>query len=136
MEILKKPIVKDLITNITYALLIIIYFICFNTQSTILDTAVLERYIDISKKDFSSVKEDLKFLQECLKTTLKQYEEYFEQRFIQGLSIRKYAEIYHLNRGSVEHIQKKLFTALAEELQARDISDGNNRLWNPQDEEE
>ena len=96
----------------------------------------MKRYIDISKKDFSSVKEDLKFLQGCLKTTLKEYEEYFEQRFIQGLSIRKYAEKHHLNRGSVEHLQKKLFTALAIELQARDISDGNNRLWHPQDEEE
>ena len=52
MEILKKPIIKDLITNITYSLLIIIYFIYFNTQANILDTAVLERYIDISSMTF------------------------------------------------------------------------------------
>ena len=96
----------------------------------------MKRYLNISKRDCSSLKEDLKFLHGCLKTTLKQYQEYFEQRFVQGLSIRKYAEKHSINRGSVEHIQKKLFTALAVELHARDIADGNNRLWVPEDEEE
>ena len=46
-----------------------------------------------------------------------------------GLSIRKYAQAHNLNRGSVDYIQKKLFSALAAELKARDVSDGRCRLY-------
>ena len=52
MNILKKPIVKDIITNIVYLMLIIIYFVCFNTQVTSLEQTILIRYIDISSMTF------------------------------------------------------------------------------------
>ena len=52
MEILKKPIVKDVIANTTYLILVVLYFICFNTQVITIDTAILTRYIDISSMVF------------------------------------------------------------------------------------
>lgn len=52
MEILKKPIVKDAITNVIYMLLVIIYFICFNTQVISLEQKIMMRYIDISSMVF------------------------------------------------------------------------------------
>lgn len=45
-----------------------------------------------------------------------------------GLSIRRYAEAHHLNRGSVDYLQKKLLTALAQLLKERDEADGICRL--------
>ena len=80
------------------------------------------------KADFIALQEDLKFLQNCLKTTLKEYTEYFKARFIDGKSIRKYGEENGLNRGSVDYIQKKFITALAENLEQRDLSDGKIRI--------
>lgn len=41
---------------------------------------------------------------------------YFREKFVEGYSIRKYAAAHGLNRGSVDYIQKKFFTALAEKL--------------------
>ena len=55
MKIFKKPIVKDVITNAIYMLLIIIYFICFNTQVTTLEQAIMMRYIDISSIAFVGI---------------------------------------------------------------------------------
>ena len=52
MNILKKPIVKDVITNVVYLILIIIYFVCFNTQVTPLEQTILIKYIDISSLVF------------------------------------------------------------------------------------
>lgn len=52
MNILKKPIAKDILTNVVYLVLMIIYFICFNTQVVTLDQAILVRYIDISSMTF------------------------------------------------------------------------------------
>lgn len=80
------------------------------------------------KADFIALQEDLKFLQNCLKTTLKEYTEYFKARFIDGKSIRKYGEENGLNRGSVDYIQKKFITALAANLEQRDLSDGKIRI--------
>jgi len=48
MKILKRPIVKDVITNIVYAMLVIVYFICLNTQVSTLNIAMQARYIQIS----------------------------------------------------------------------------------------
>lgn len=86
------------------------------------------RYIGLTKEDFQWLKADLSFLQNCLKTVLKDYAGYFDERFIQGLSIRKYAEAHGLNRGSVDHIQRKLFHALAQALKERDEAEGTDRL--------
>ncbi|MDO4562931.1 MAG: hypothetical protein Q4C12_03760 [Clostridia bacterium] len=43
-------------------------------------------------------------------------------------SIRKYAEEHGLNRGSVDYMQRKFFTAFAAALEARDKADGKCRL--------
>ena len=55
MEILKKPIVKDIITNVIYMLLVIIYFICFNTQVITLEQSIILRYVDISSIVFVGI---------------------------------------------------------------------------------
>ena len=55
MEILKKPIVKDVITNITYLLLVTLYFVCFNTQLLLIDSTLIIRYIDISSIVFLGI---------------------------------------------------------------------------------
>lgn len=87
-----------------------------------------KRYIGISREDFQELKSDLLFLQNCLKTVLSDYANYFDERFVKGLSIRKYAQAHGLNRGSVDHLQRKFFAALAQALRERDEADGRNRL--------
>lgn len=87
-----------------------------------------KQYIGISREDFLALKEDLLFLKNCLKTVLREYAGYFEERFVLGLSIRKYAQAHTLNRGSVDHLQKKFFAALACALKERDDAEGKNRL--------
>jgi DNA-directed RNA polymerase specialized sigma24 family protein len=81
--------------------------------------------------EFTAMTEDIIFLQQCLKTVLRDYNKYFKERFVDRLSIRKYAQEHNLNRGSVDYIQKKMFTALAAELKARDEADGKCRLCDP-----
>ena len=51
-NIFKKTIVKDILANIIYLLLVVIYFVCFNTQAIQLETKVLENYINISSLTF------------------------------------------------------------------------------------
>lgn len=87
-----------------------------------------KKYIGISKKDFLALEQDLRFLNTCVKTALKDYAGYFDERFSQGLSIRKYAQAHSLNRGSVDHLQRKFFTALATVLKERDEAEGTSRL--------
>ena len=78
--------------------------------------------------------EDIVFLQQCLKTVLRDYNKYFKERFVDRLSIQKYAQAHNLNRGSVDYIQKKMFIALAAELKVRDEADGVCRLYDPNTE--
>ena len=40
------------------------------------------------------------------------------------MSIRRYAEAHQLNRGSVDYLQKKFFSALAHLLKERDEAGG------------
>ena len=47
---------------------------------------------------------------------------------MQGLSIRKYAQAHNLNRGSVDHLQRKFFATLAQALKKRDETDSRIRL--------
>ena len=68
------------------------------------------------------------FLDNALKTVLQDHQAYFQERFVDGLSIRKYADVHQLNRGSVDYLQKKLLTALAQLLKERDEADGICRL--------
>ena len=91
-----------------------------------------KRYIGILKEDFRELKSDLLFLKNCLKTVLSDYAGYVEERFVQGLSIRKYAQAHDLNCGSVDHLQRKFFTALAQALKERDDADGRSRLQTKQ----
>lgn len=88
-----------------------------------------KRYIGVSgKTDFNILKEDITFLNDCLKTVLKSYAAYFKKRYINGMSIRKYAEEHEMNRGSADYINKKFISELAAALKARDDSDGVCRL--------
>ena len=54
-EILKKSITRDILTNIVYSLLVVIYFICFNTQCTTFETSILIQYINISSLTFLAI---------------------------------------------------------------------------------
>ena len=90
-----------------------------------------KRYAAITQSDFAKLKEDLQFLDDALKTVLATYQDYFQERFVEGLSIRKYAEAHQMNRGSVDYLQKKFFTALASLLKERDETEGICRLRNP-----
>ena len=87
-----------------------------------------KRYIGILKSDFPKLKEDLAYIGTCLKTVMKDYKEYFQERYIEHKSIRKYAADHNMNRGSVEYLQRKFITALANALRMRDESDGKCRL--------
>ena len=55
-----------------------------------------KRFAAITKSDFAKLKEDLQFLDNALKTVLVTYQGYFRERFVDGLSIRKYAEAHQL----------------------------------------
>ena len=90
-----------------------------------------KRFAAITRSDFAKLKEDLRFLDNALKTVLSEYQDYFRERFVEGLSIRKYAEVHHLNRGSVDYQQKKFFSALAQLLKERDGAEGRCRLRKP-----
>ena len=87
-----------------------------------------KKLVAITRSDFAKLKEDIQFLDNSLKTVLQDHQAYFQERFVNGLSIRKYAEAHQLNRGSVDYLQKKLLTALAQLLKERDEADGICRL--------
>ena len=90
-----------------------------------------KRFAAITRSDFAKLKEDLQFLDNAMKTVLSEYRDYFRERFVEGLSIRKYAEAHQLNRGSVDYLQKKFFSALARLLKEWDEAEGRSRLWKP-----
>ena len=90
-----------------------------------------KRFAAITRSDFTKLKEDLQFLENALKTVLSEYQDYFREWFIDGLSIRKYAEDHQLNRGSVDYLQKKFFSALACLLKERDEAEGICQLRKP-----
>ena len=86
------------------------------------------RYIGISKDEYAVMMEDYRFINGCLKSVMKVFAEYFTERYINGVSVRKYADQHDLNRGSVEHIERKMMDTLAAELKRRDEADGVCRL--------
>ena len=90
-----------------------------------------KRFAAITRRDFAKLKEDLRFLDNALKTVLAAYQDYFRERFVDGLSIRRYAEAHQLNRDSVDYLQKKFFSALASLLKERDEAEGTCRLLRP-----
>ena len=90
-----------------------------------------KKFAAITRNDFAKLKEDLRFLDNALKTVLSEYQGYFRERFVEGLSIRKYAEAHQLNRGSVDYLQKKFFSGLERLLKERDEAEGKCRLSQP-----
>ena len=67
-----------------------------------------KRYIGVWGKDeFNILKDDSAFLNDRLKTVLKGYSAYFRERYIEGKSVCKYAEAHEMNRGSVDHLNRK-----------------------------
>ena len=87
-----------------------------------------KRYAAITRSDFSKLKADLQFLGNVLKTVLAEYKDYFQERFVEGLSIRKCAEAHQLTRGSVDYLQKQFFSALGHLLKEQDEAEGTCRL--------
>ena len=47
-----------------------------------------KRFAAITRSDFAKLKEDLQFLDNAMKTVLSEYKNYFQERFVEGLSIR------------------------------------------------
>ena len=90
-----------------------------------------KRYAAITRSNFAKLKEDLQFLDNATKTVLSEYKNYFQERFVEGLPIRKYVEAHQLNRSSVDYLQKIFFSALARLLKERDEAEGRCRLWKP-----
>ena len=87
-----------------------------------------KKYVGVLPTEFRFLKEDLKFLQDCTNTVLKEYETLLEDKFCRQLSVRKYAEMTGISRGSVDYMQKKFFLAFAEQLRIRDEADQKCRL--------
>lgn len=87
-----------------------------------------KKYAAITKGDFAKLRENLEFLDNALKTVLAEYSGYFREWFVDSLSICGYAKTHELNRGSVDYLQKKFFTALVRLLKERDEAEGKCRL--------
>ena len=94
------------------------YFLCKKTK----------RYIGILPEEFPLMREDLKFLQDCVSTVLSEHKDLLNEKIRHGISIRKYAEMKGINRGSVEYQQRKLYDSFAEQLRKRDETEKRVRL--------
>ena len=88
-----------------------------------------KQYIGIDgKAEYQAMCEDVSFLQQSMRTLLKDYTELFQKRFSEGLSVRKTAEAMHLNRGAVERRQAAFYEAFSLLLRQRDEEDGILRI--------
>lgn len=87
-----------------------------------------KRYIGVSKEEFTILNTDCRFMTSCFDTVLLEYKDYFTERYIDKLSVRKYAEAHNMSRGSVEHIERKMLQQLALELKLRDDNDKKIRI--------
>ena len=72
--------------------------------------------------------EDCKFIDNIFNTVISDYKNFFSERYVRGLSVRKYAEVHGKSKGSVEHTERKMITILAVELRRRDEADGEIRI--------
>lgn len=64
--------------------------------------------------DFKKMRSDVHFFEKILESILSEHKDFFNERYKEKKSIRQYAAAHNLNRGSVNHIQKKFYTAFAE----------------------
>ena len=87
-----------------------------------------KRYIGIPPDEFPLMLEDLKSLQDCVSTVLAEHKDLLNEKIRHGISIRKYAEMKGINRGSVEYQQKKFYDSFAEQLRKRDEAEKKVRL--------
>ena len=88
-----------------------------------------KQYIGMGgKAEYQAMCEDMSFLQQSMRTILKDYVELFQKRFSEGLSVRKTAEAMHLNRGTVERRQTAFYEAFSLLLRQRDEADGILRI--------
>ena len=88
-----------------------------------------KQYIGIDgKSEYQAMCDDVSFLQQSMRTILKDYTELFQKRFSEGLSVRKTAEAMHLNRGAVERRQTAFYEAFSLLLRQRDEADGILRI--------
>ena len=94
-----------------------------------------KQYIGMGgKAEYQAMCEDMSFLQQSMRTILKDYVELFQKRFSEGLSVRKTAEAMHLNRGAIERRQIALYRTFAQLLKQRDEADGVCRLMQETEE--
>ena len=77
-----------------------------------------ETYTDYAKDLCTNYKIDLRRYNLCVA----------QKRYIEGKSVRKYAEAHSMKRGSVDHLNRKFIAELAAALKARDDADGVCRL--------
>ena len=98
-----------------------------------LDLCIKEkRLVGVANAEaFKKMRSDIRYFEKMLDSILSEYRDYFNERFIIKKSIRKYAAEHNLNRGSVNHIQKKFYTAFAEQLAIRDKAQNKCRLKKP-----
>ena len=78
--------------------------------------------------DFKKMRSDVLFFEKALDGILLEYKDFFDERYRQKKSIRRYAADHDLNRGSVNYMQKKFYNAFAEQLAVRDKAENVSRL--------
>ena len=67
----------------------------------------------------------------ALKTVLLEYQDYFRERFVEGLSIRKYAEAHQAQPGQRGLSAKEVFLCPGSSAEGADEADGKCRLRKP-----
>ena len=88
-----------------------------------------KQYIGMGgKAEYQAMCEDVSFLQQSMRTLMKDYTELFQKRFSEELSVRKTAEAMRLNRGAVERRQAAFYEAFSLLLRQRDEADGILRI--------
>lgn len=87
-----------------------------------------KKYLGVTKEEYQILIEDHRFVTGCFNTVLADFNEYFKERYIDKISIRKYAQAHNMSRGSVEHIERKMLHQLALELKLRDLKDKIYRI--------
>ena len=92
-------------------------------------TVKAKRWVGVmGKPEFDALKEDLTFLQDSFKTSLKPHLPLFKLLYIKGISIRACAEELGKNRGSIEYAKNKMLDELTALLKHRDETDNVSRL--------